>query len=119
MNEVARRTLIEAAGAIGGSRRRGCAESPRRSGASCCFSMLDGDRYCCGGKRTPPGPIRPGYGALKRQKVPLVAPSRKMSQFSGPPNAKFVVERSPFGTGTKADDDAANIPTAVRAWSGQ
>ena len=30
----------------------------------------------CAAKRTPPGPISPGYGALHRQKVPLAAPSK-------------------------------------------
>jgi hypothetical protein len=57
--------------------------------------------YGCVGKRAPPGPIRPGLGPLKRQKVPLMAPSGKISRLSGPPNAKLVVARSPFGTGTK------------------
>src|SRR5437763_9731490 len=57
--------------------------------------------YGCAGRRVPPGPIRPGYGALKRQKVPLVAPLRKMSRLSGPPKAKLVVAISPFGLGTK------------------
>jgi len=28
------------------------------------------------GRRTPPGPIRPGYGALNFQNVPLIAPSK-------------------------------------------
>jgi hypothetical protein len=28
------------------------------------------------GRRMPPGPIRPGYGALNFQNVPLVAPSK-------------------------------------------
>ena len=33
-------------------------------------------RYCCAGSRSPPGPIRPGYGAVKRQNVPLFAPMK-------------------------------------------
>src|SRR5262249_40439593 len=49
--------------------------------------------YGCAGKRTPPGPIWPG----------------RMSRLSGPPNAKLVVARSPFGIGTEAEDDAAWI----------
>ena len=50
-----------------------------------------------GGRRRP---IRPRKGALKRQKVPLVALSKTMSRLSWPPTAKLVVARSPFGIGT-------------------
>ena len=32
--------------------------------------------YYWAGRRTPPGPIRPGYGALNFQNVPLIAPSK-------------------------------------------
>src|SRR5580704_17668242 len=62
--------------------RRGC----DRILACCAYSSA---RVCgCAGKRAPPGPIRPRLGAWKRQKVPLMAPSGKISRLSGPPNAK-------------------------------
>jgi hypothetical protein len=32
--------------------------------------------YYWAGRRTPPGPISPGYGALNFQNVPLIAPSK-------------------------------------------
>ena len=46
---------------------------------------------------------------MKRQNVPLTAPSRKMSRLSGPPKAKLVVDKSLFGDRHKAENDAARI----------
>jgi hypothetical protein len=40
----------------------------------CVLQASSGQR--CAARRTPPGPINPGYGALKRQKVPVIAPSK-------------------------------------------
>src|SRR5580700_8721485 len=37
---------------------------------------LEAIAYYWAGRRTPPGPIRPGYGALNFQNVPLIAPSK-------------------------------------------
>ena len=39
-------------------------------------SELEAIAYYWAGMRTPPGPIRPGYGALNFQNVPLIAPSK-------------------------------------------
>jgi len=46
-----------------------------RKGVGSFQSARDTD-YGCAGRRMPPGPIRPGKGALKRQNVPLTAPSK-------------------------------------------
>ena len=37
---------------------------------------LEAIAYYWAGRRTQPGPIRPGYGALNFQNVPLIAPSK-------------------------------------------
>ena len=37
---------------------------------------LEAIAYYWAGRRTPPGPIRPEYGALNFQNVPLIAPSK-------------------------------------------